>query len=495
MILNTLANIGGRFASLALTLIFLPIFLKLFGAENFGLIAISASIFFILPILDAGFGTTLNRLTAQAINAPSGLGEISRALKSFQTAVGGMALCIAVASPLIGYCVATVWVIPKSIPTSTVSICITLTIISAALRLFSTSHTGVLMGAEKQVFMNLITTAGSFIRTAGTAFIAIFWPDVTAYFICLFIESAFFAICTYQKAWRLVGGCHTEVAKYNILKKHAGFFGFMALNTGLLTLMSQLDRLLASGILTLDQLGLYGIAATLAAAAISISYPVAVAALPRFTRLLASDKLLAVQQLHYEIQLVIICVFAPACGLLFVYADSILIAYLGQQTASEQVAPFLRQLSLSIFANSLLSTTYNLAVAGGRVKGLLIANLVAIIFSFSAILIGNKIFGAKGVAIAVSAVASCHLILIFFIARKEIGYDKILYLLLIAGVIFLLCRFAALGIEAQTKLSLWALPLVSIFASFCLVIIFPVTRRMMLGILRRRPTRSSLDAR
>jgi O-antigen/teichoic acid export membrane protein len=485
MTFNIIANLLGRFAALALNLLFLPIFLRLFGAENFGLIVIATSIFFLIPVLDAGFGITLNKLTAQAMTKPNGLSEVAIALKAFQRVSGQVAVFLMVLAPFIGYFASIVWDIPNTISIDTILICVTVTIISAAVRLFCLSHIGVLMGAEKQVFLNIINTAGSLIKTVGTLIVSFFWPNIIAYFICLFLEAMLVAICTYKTAWRFVGYEHSAENKKNIISQYSTFFGFMAINTGLLTLLSQLDRLIASALLPLKTVGLYGVAAMLSSAAISISYPAAFAAMPRFAGMCALGQSEQIRKLHQNLQMATICVFGPACGIIYSYAKPLLTFYLGQEDAAGQVSIYLRILSAAIFAGSLMSTTYYLAVTSNRVRRLFIANVVVITLSTFIMFIASTLDGARGIALAVSMSFICHLILVLLVVQTELGLKNILKLLLIGFGVFLLSSFGADSLASLILLPIWCLPILSILATMGFAICIPETRNLMgLGLRR-----------
>jgi O-antigen/teichoic acid export membrane protein len=492
MTLNILANLVGRVAALALTLLFLPIFLRLFGAESFGLIVIATSIFFIIPMLDAGFGITLNKLTAQAITKPDGSADVAIALKSFQKVTALITATLIFLAPLFGYFAGLLWDVPTTLSTHTVFICITLTVISAAIRLFCLSHIGVLMGAEKQVFLNIINTAGSLVKTVGTLIVTLFWHNIIAYFICMLLEALLVAICTYVKAWSFVGRTNVELKGTNVIGQHSTFFGFMAANTALLTLLSQMDRLISSTILTLDGVGIYGVAAMLSSAAISISYPAAFAAMPRFAALYAENKPKKIAELHHNLQMVTICVFGPACGIVIAYAKPLLALYLGEEHLAEQASTYLRILCLAIFSTSLMSTTYYMAVTSNRVKSLFLANMILITISALAMLIAGIREGARGIALVVAVNSVCHLIAVSFVVRLELGVGKIIKLLCIGFGVFLLSSLGAHGLASYAALPIWCLPVLSILASFGFALCIPETRYLIsalsqrLGYIRRR---------
>jgi O-antigen/teichoic acid export membrane protein len=73
---NILANLFGRVWIALINLLFIPVYLRFLGIEEFGIIGIFASMQAILMVLDGGMSATLNREMARLSVFPEKVQEM-----------------------------------------------------------------------------------------------------------------------------------------------------------------------------------------------------------------------------------------------------------------------------------------------------------------------------------------------------------------------------------------------------------------------------------
>src|SRR5580658_1922269 len=88
---NTLANFAGRGWAILLNLALVPVYLRMLGAESYGLVAFSATLNGLGSLLDLGLPTTINRELARSAGDPTTKSDartIVRTLEFFYWPIG-----------------------------------------------------------------------------------------------------------------------------------------------------------------------------------------------------------------------------------------------------------------------------------------------------------------------------------------------------------------------------------------------------------------------
>lgn len=98
IVVNTLANGVAQFAALISALVFMPFLIKGFGTTDYGLYLLASSVVGYASLLDLGVGTSLVKLTAEAVarDDRERLGRLTSSTLAFYTVVGAVIALILV---------------------------------------------------------------------------------------------------------------------------------------------------------------------------------------------------------------------------------------------------------------------------------------------------------------------------------------------------------------------------------------------------------------
>lgn len=143
-------------------------------------------------------------------------------------------------------------------------------------------------------------------------------------------------------------------------------------------LLTQIDKVLLSKLLTLESFGYYALAWTVAAALSMLLAPITTAVYPRMVALVSTgDERAQAGLYHLSAQLVTVAL-VPAALVLSVHAQGILFAWSGDPQLAAHTAPLLSVLAVGTLLNSMMHMPYNLQLAHGWTGLALRMNLVAV---------------------------------------------------------------------------------------------------------------------
>src|ERR1017187_8921854 len=255
---NVVANYSGQGWSALMGLAFVPVYIRYLGIEAYGLIGIFALLQVWLALLDMGMrpalGREMARFTAGAHNAQS-IRDLLRSIELIGIAVAGaITLGIWAAS---GW-MATHWVRANHLPVEDVAHAFAIMGLVTALRFMQDIYVSSSVGLQLQVSQNIVIS----ITVALLAWVS---PTIKAYFLwqalISIITVILFAGIVYRALPRAPRPARFSVpALMNIWRFAAG----MVAITLLALLLTQVDKILLSRMLTLEAFGYYALAGVVA---------------------------------------------------------------------------------------------------------------------------------------------------------------------------------------------------------------------------------------
>lgn len=278
---NLLANYVGAAFVAASQVLLIPIYIKLLGEHDWGILSAVLALSAALLILEAGVSLGIARrfsgLSRGASSGPESLRWIER---RYLRSVMLFALpSIVLASPL------SLWVLPSD--TGNATVVLRLTVVMAAAQIVGSLYRSVLVGTGNQVQFNVLLVAFTAARHAAAVAGAVAGGGtaaVTGAFAIGFIVEAWFRRRSALRVVRLQATDdptgHTRAPSTSAPLGAAT----LAVAGAVGALGSQLDRLMLSRIIDSTTLGHYAIAATLSLAALQLVYPLSSALLPRLER-------------------------------------------------------------------------------------------------------------------------------------------------------------------------------------------------------------------
>jgi O-antigen/teichoic acid export membrane protein len=397
---NILANyVGGAWSAL-MGFAFIPLYIKYLGIESYGLIAIFALFQTWLMLLDLGLLPTLTRELARYRAGAISKLEALELLLSVERVYATVAVLAS----------ATVWLfakwmvnhLPGVTPHST---SLTTQALSAGgcvlgLRWMVGLYRNSLVGLERQVWLNVYTSAFAAIRGAGVILVLMFISrTILAFFIyqglCFALES--FGLALYLR--RLLADRSTAANfRWSSLRKIWRFAAGMTAITLLSILLTQIDKLALLRFLSLRDFGYYAIASSLASALGLMVAPVSNAIYPRLTLLAAENqRQLLIDTYHKSSQLLTL-MLVPATVVLTLFSVTVLLLWTHDAIITRAAAPLVSVLAIGTMLNGLMHNPYNLQLAYGWTRFMIVVNSVSVVLIVPALYIGIRSHGAIAAA-------------------------------------------------------------------------------------------------
>lgn len=403
MIKNLLANFVGRFWNILAVYTFTPIYIQLLGIDNFGLISFYTIILSFVSLMDVGLSATLSREFAKSSSKDSQDDKLIT-LKTLEIVYFFVVIIFVILFISFSDLITTNWLNIQTVSVQKAKVCIRYMGIMAAAQIMINFYIGGLIGVEKQVKANLILIALGVLRSAVVILILLQWEsDIKSFFLwqmsvtLLFVFIfRFMLIFTITNKYFLPNDILFNKEK---LKSVGSFAGGMFLIGIVASINTQIDKLIISKVMSIQDLGYYTLATTLSQVVLVIAGPFTTVFLPRFTNLYAINKReLAENQFHIFLKLMS-SILAPLSLALILFAMPILILWTHNHILGEKCVHFIPFTIIGTFALVSQIPSFCVILANGYTKLNNIIGICSIFFTVPAYYCGIKHFGAIAAAI------------------------------------------------------------------------------------------------
>lgn len=394
--INVLANLAGSGWIALLTIVATPFQIHLLGVEAYGLIGLIA-------ILQIAFGTLdlgLSAAVTQSISSDTSKGRQASAplINSAATAYWLMALVIAALLWLAAGWIALRWLNPQALDTATVLAAVRTIGLYVALRWPIAFYSGVLNGVQRMDVLNLIKAGAATLRIAVGILVIVVTRDVTMFLgwfaISAAVELLAFAIVTHKMVPAL------GFKPYFSLEAVRSVWRFsltMAAIAVLSMLLTQLDRIFVSKLLSLQQFGYYTLAYTAAIGISLLQMSINNASLPAFAEAAAKGGAPALARRYTKVSELTAYALGLPCFVFVFFGQDILRIWVNSDAAAG-AGLSLSMLAIGCFLNAVVSSAYFASVATRNATIPAMVNLVGILFYVPALYGLIASFGIVGAA-------------------------------------------------------------------------------------------------
>jgi len=425
---NILANYLGQGWASVMGLVFIPLYIQYLGMEAYGLIGLFAVMQTWLSLLDMGMTPTLNREMARftaGAHSPQSICDLLRSLEIFCFSLAVLiGLGILAAS---GY-LASDWLKAEKLPTAVVAQALSIMAFVIALRFVEGIYRSSLFGLQRQVWYNGANALIATLRHGGAvAVLAWVSPTVQAFFlwqviISLLSVSVYAATVHRALPDPALPPRFSREALTGVWQFAGGMMGI----TLLALLLTQVDKVILSRMLTLETFGYYVLAQSIAGVIYTVIGPVSAAIFPRLVELTTQDDQPGLVSVYHQISQLITVLTAPAVMLLSIYPRGIVFMWSGNSSLAENTALVLQVYVVGIFLNGLMRMPYLCQLAHGWTSLTLVVNSVAVALLVPAMFFVVPYYGAVGAAwIWVALNIGYVLVDIYFMHRRLLPAEKI----------------------------------------------------------------------
>lgn len=408
---NIIANFLGTGYGMLLQFVMLPVTLHYLGPPAYGLIGIYATILAILSVLDLGLSPALGRELAKLSVLPDGHKKMYATVTTLEIicliAAIGLALIIWLGAPLL----AKYWFTKSNIPPETVKNCLQWMGLQAAFQFLTNYYSSGLVGMQRIVLNNGIAASTQSLRTLILIGLLVSSPKIETYFIYQatigFFTLLITGVALYAIIPKVPNVSTSTFSPFQFIQNRFDYERFSASKrfavgmaaTTLSTLaLTQLDKVILSKMLSLEEFGYYTVAASIANILAKPANLIFAAVLPRMTQLATSENSELLKATYLKASSVVSWIVLPTAGLLIVLNQQILTLYLHSSELATHIAPLFILLSIGTASNASMNIPYALTLAYGWTRfGVYITTMAAIIMVPMIFLFTNQ-YGALGAA-------------------------------------------------------------------------------------------------
>ncbi len=399
---NIIANFSGTAINAVISLICIPIYLKYIGAEGYGLIGIFSSFQIILSLLDSGLSTTVNKELSRLSVLPSSEQKMHNVVKTLGNIYWIVAIFAGIIAIFISPFLAKYWVHSRDLSIQTITYAFIILSISTVFQFPSGFYSGGLLGLQKQVLLNFIRIIYSLLKNIGSIFVLLFISkSILIFFIWQLIVSFLQAFTMRRLLWESLPGINVKAKfdKQEII--NLGRFASGILATSIVgVLITQMDKIILSKILTLDQFGYYTIACTMGLMIYQIVNPLSFSYFPKFSSLISLNDENNLIKLYHQASQFISLLVLPAAFILFFFSNQLIYIWTKNQVITQNTWLITSLYSIGTGINGLLTIPYVLVLSYGWARFTLYQNLMLLILMAPLTYILALKYGASGGALS-----------------------------------------------------------------------------------------------
>ncbi|MDY6945385.1 MAG: oligosaccharide flippase family protein [Pseudomonadota bacterium] len=397
--LNIAANYVSQVYVALIGIALLPLYMRLLGAEGYGLIAFFSLLQAWLPLLDVGLTATATRETARYRGGgydSLAFRQLLRSLEGFFWCVGTFAaLCLGFAS---GY-FANHWLNVQQLSPATVELSLRLIAVTVAARWVSGLYRGVVAGLERQVWLGGFNMAIVSLRFVGPIPLLMSGSiDVTGFFVVQALVSGVELLILTVYSYLLVplppnGQLRWSLAPMRSVLRFSATVAFTSV-VGILIL--QTDKLLVSKLVSLQEYGLYTATVMVANGITLIAAPISLALLPRLTVLAQQGERAAVFALYRKATQAVAALAGASALVMAAFATKVIWVWTGDPEFAANYGGVLAMYAVGNGFLALASFPYYLQYAEGNLRLHLYGNVVFLVTLVPAIVWATARHGVAG---------------------------------------------------------------------------------------------------
>lgn len=398
--LNIVANYFGQGWAALMAVAFLPSYVHHLGVEAYGLIGLFAVVQAMVMVLDMGTGPTLNREMVRFALGNTDPQYIRNLLRGMEIICLGFAMLFVGAVWAVSGYLSRQWLQAANLLPSEVARVLVLMALAAGMRLCEGIYRGSLYGLEHQIWYNATFSALSTLRYAGALGVLVFVsPTLQAFFIWQAAISLLTILVLSARVYRslpkaILPGRFSLDALRSIRRFAAGMMGIALLTM----LFLQMDKLLLSRLVSLQDLGYYSLAATAANVMFMMVIPIAQAVYPRVVRLSAGEDRETLAALYHKTAQFVTVLTASASLLLCFFAEGVIYAWSGSADLVKAISPILSVLVVGSFLNGLSYLPSQVQIAHGSTAFLVKLNAGLLLAFVPMLLATVPAYGVQGAA-------------------------------------------------------------------------------------------------
>jgi len=397
---NMIANFGGGIWTSLMGLVFVPLYIHFLGIEAYGLIGIFATLMALFGLLDMGLSATMNREIARLAVRDGNAQEMRDLVRTLEIPYWAVGLFVSVIVIVLSQFIAYHWVNAKSLSPKTVQTAIMIMGLAVVFQWPAGFYSGGLRGLQRQVLLNGINIVMATFQGLGA--VLILWlvsPTIEAFFSWQIVAGVIYIGLIAFFLWRsLPPAAGAPRFRRDLLLNIWRFAAGMTGITVLATILTQLDKVILSRMLSLTMFGYYTLAGVVAMTLYRFIGPVLAATYPQLTTLVALGATEEIARLYHKSAQLVSVLVLPAALVVALFSKEILLLWTQNPVTADHTHVLVSILATGTALNCILNIPYMLQLAFGWLRLGLIGNVVSVLLLVPLVIMLTKWYGAVGAA-------------------------------------------------------------------------------------------------
>jgi len=353
---------------------------------------------------------------------PGKVQEMHDLLRTLEIIYWLIGVAIGVTMVALAPMIATYWLKPQQLSAEIVGQALAMMGIAIACQWPRTLYGGGLMGLQRQVAFNLLSTITATVNSVGGVLIV--WlvsPTIQAFIAWYMAVSLVDTLLTGLLLWRSLPDAPSRPAFNGQLLAH--IWRFAAGMTGISVMsiiLTQLDKMILVKVLPLDAFGYYSLASRAAGGLSYVIGPICAAFFPRFSQLVARNDSQELTRLyHRSCQLMSVLIF-PLAVVSTLFSYDLLLVWTQNRSIAENSHLILSLLTVGTALNGVASLPYALQLAYGWTRLSLVVNTAATLLLAPLIYFMSIRYGGVGAGIVWVILNSLYILVVLYLMHRRL---------------------------------------------------------------------------
>jgi len=424
---NLVANLIGQIFQSILAIALIPIYIEYLGIESYGLIGVFITLQACLSLLDLGITPALGREMSLFTGNARSRRSLLDLLRSVEILAVALAIIMVLSAIIISNYIALKWLKSEGLEVSTVANSLKIMGAVASLRFIEGVYKSSIYGLQQQVWVNIVNTIIGILRSFGAILVLMYISKtIEAFFVWHGLISILTLILYYLKTYRLIGE-KNYTGKWSIsaLISIRGFASGMIGITIIGLLLTQVDKIILTKILSLTNFGYYTLAGTVSNSLYMLIGPIAQAIYPRLCELNALQMKEEFCNVYHKGAQLVSIIAGAAAIVIIIYSEKILILWTANSKLSESVAPIVSFLTIANIINGIYWIPYQAQLAVGWTNLTLKLGATAVIIMVPIMIMATYHWGILGATSSLIFTQISYVSFGIYIMHKKILKDQL----------------------------------------------------------------------
>lgn len=397
---SILTNFAGSFWQALMGLVFIPLYIKYIGIESYGLIGMFATLQVIFGILEVGLSGTLTREMARLSVLPDNKKEMRDLVRTMEIMYWCIAVIVGISiislSPFIAYH----WINAAKYSPIVVMQAFIIMGLNTVFQMPTGFYSGGLIGLQKQVLLNAVNICLNTLRGVGAVLVLLFISSTIQAFLIWQIGISIISVYLFAfLLWKNLPQSENKAVFQILLIKNVWRFTVGTAGISVLSIiLTQLDKVILSKLLSLEMFGYYSLASLVAMNITRIFSPIFYSIYPRLTQLVSVNNQDELVHLYHKSCQLIAVVILPITAILSLFSYEVILLWTGNPITAEKTHLIVSVMVCGTALNGVMNIPYALQLAFGWTKLSVVKNIIAVIILAPLIIYFTMKYGAIGAA-------------------------------------------------------------------------------------------------